>query len=461
MRRTKATTTAIGGAAIGATLLGWKLWKEFSVRKANRRLAPNRNIVILGAGFAGLNTARELAKLLPGQDHGRITLVDRNNFLLFTPMLTEVAGGELDARHIVGPPRRISRRVDFEQGRVQAIDLANKSVIIETEPGEQRTVTADHIVIALGSVPKYHGIPGLQQYSLSMKSVGDAVAIRNRVLGCLERASGEQDAERRREMLTFVVGGGGFTGVETMAALNDLARASTKDYPRLSPDEIATWIIDPGERLLTELDADLASFARRKLEEHGVKILLNTKITGAGKDFVELEGGRRIATRTLVWAGGVTPNPLIEKLNCRRGQHGGIVVDGCCAVPDHPGVWAIGDCAEIPKPGGHGTYAPTAQNATREGATVARNIVAAMRGEKPQRFAFETIGELALVGRHAGVGQLYGRQFSGFLAWAMWRAVYLSKMPGMAQRSRILLDWILDAVFGRNIAELPLDRQSR
>ncbi len=258
--------------------------------------------------------------------------------------------------------------------------------------------------------------------------------------------------------MTFVVGGGGYTGVETMAAINDLVRTSVKHYPKVSPEEIGTVLIEPGDRLLSELSSDLAAFAQKKLEERGVQVRLKTKITRATANFVELEQGERIHTRMLIWAGGITPNPLIGKLDCKRGKHGGIVVDEHCAVEDRPGFWALGDCAEVPKSEANGTYAPTAQNATREGALVARNIVAVLRGQRPEPFQFTPIGELALVGRHSGVAKIYGHRFSGFLAWAMWRAVYISKMPGMAQRSRILVDWALDFVFGRNIAELPLNR---
>jgi NADH dehydrogenase len=414
------------------------------------------HVVILGAGFGGLNTARELARLLPADDRRRITLVDEKNFLLFTPMLTEVAGGELDARDIAAPSRQISPQIAFEQGRVTNIDLASRSVTLEVEPGVERTITADHLVIALGSVANYHGIPGVPQHSLAMKAMPDAIEIRNRVLAALERAATEKDAERRRDILTFVVAGGGFTGVETMAAINDLARESTKNYPSITADEVTTYIVDPGKRLLMELNERLAAFAQRKLEEHGVRVLLNTRLTRAGDSFVELEGGRRIGTHLMIWAGGVKPNPLVEQLPYRKGKHGGIAVDACCGVPGFSGVWALGDCAEVPQNQGEGTYAPTAQNATREGALVARNIVAVLSSEAPRPFAFHTIGELALVGRHAGVGEIYGCQFSGLLAWAMWRIVYLSKMPGMGRRSRILLDWILDCAFGRSIAELPV-----
>jgi NADH:ubiquinone reductase (H+-translocating) len=388
--------------------------------------------------------------------------VDQNNYLLFTPMLTEVAGGELDPHHILASPRLLSRRINFEQGEVHDIDLQNKSVVLDVrnDGSSRRTLRADHVVIALGSVPNYHGIPGLQEHSLALKSIADAAAIRNRILECLEHASWEQDSGVRSELLTFVVGGGGYTGVETMAAVNDLVRTSLTHYPKVPPGEIRTLLVEPGDRLMAELSSDLAAFGQKKLQQRGVEVRLKTKITGATAKFVELEHGERIPTRTLLWAGGITPNPLIGKLNCQRGKHGGIVVDECCAVPDHPGIWALGDCAEIPQPGSERTYAPTAQNATREGALVARNILAVLRGRPPRPFRFTPIGELALVGRHSGVAKIYGHHFSGFLAWAMWRAIYISKMPGMAQRSRILVDWVLDFIFGRSIAELPLDRSA-
>lgn len=453
---TKSKKAAIGCAAVAGAAAAWYAWKSYQVRKRSRSVPRDCRVLILGAGFAGLNTARELTRLLPDSGRGQITVVDENNFLLFTPMLTEVAGGELDARHIVAPPRQVSPPIGFEQGKVTAIDLAKRSVKIEGGPGEERTLSAGHLVIAVGSIPNYHGIPGVEEHSVGMKSVGDAVQIRNRVLASLERAATERDSQRRRAILTFVVAGGGFTGVETMAAINDLARDSAKEYPSIAADEISAFIIEPGRRLLAELNEDLAGFAQRKLEERGVRVMLNSKIAGAGDGFVDLEGGQRIETHLLIWAGGVKPNPIIDRLPCPKGKHGGIAVDACCAVPGRPGVWALGDCAEVPKAQGGGTYAPTAQNATREGESVAANIVAVLCGEAPRPFAFHTIGELALVGRHAGVGEIYGHQFSGLLAWAMWRAVYLSKIPGMPQRSRILLDWILDFIFGRSIAELPV-----
>lgn len=451
----------ITAACAACAVLVWRLWKRADLRKKNRSIPHAQRVVIVGAGFAGLNVAQELSRLLPAND-GQIALIDQNNYLLFTPMLTEVAGGELDPRHILASPRLLSSRISFEKGRVHDVDLQNRSVTLDVggEGNGRRTLKADHVVIALGSVPNFHGIPGVQEHSLGLKSIGDAVEIRNRILGCLEQASWERDYTVRQELMTFVVGGGGYTGVETMAAVNDLARTSLKHYPSLSPADVNTVIIEPGDRLMSELSSDLAAFGQHKLEQRGVQVRLKTRITRATGKFVELEHGERIQTRTLIWAGGITPNPLIGRLNCQRGTHGGILVDGHCAVRDHAGIWALGDCAEIPKPESNGTYAPTAQNATREGTLVARNILAVMRGQQPQPFQFKPIGELALVGRHSGVAKIYGLHFSGVIAWAMWRAVYLLKMPGMAQRSRILVDWVLDFIFGRSVAELPLRRSS-
>jgi len=427
-------------------------------------------IVILGAGFGGVEASRELAKLLPKDEDGNIVLVDQNNYQLFTPMLTEVAGGQVETEHIISAVRRLSPRVRFEQGRVESIDVANKRVTLTLGGGKNgiptasRTLEADHLVIALGSVTSFHGAPGVGEHSLTIKTVGDAAAIRNRALELLERADVEPDERRRRELLTFVIAGGGYSGVETMAALNDLVRdAARRHYPHIGAGDITTLLVHPGGRLLPEISAGLGRYTERKLRQRGVEVILDTEITGAGPDWVELAGKggadkRRLPTRLLVWAAGVAPNLVVETLDVRRGRHHGILVDGMCAMPGHPGVWALGDCAEIPQPGGKGTYAPTAQNATREGPLVARNIVATLRGERPRPFVYTPIGELAIIGKRTGVASVYGLRFSGLLAWAMWRAIYLAKMPLLSKRLHIGLDWLLDAFIDAEIVELPIAR---
>jgi NADH dehydrogenase len=421
-------------------------------------------IVILGAGFAGIYAAQALGKLLPHPVDGEITLIDENNFFVFTPMLTEVAGGELDPRHIVSAIRHFSPRINFMQASVQAIDLKRKRVTIslgrpeDALPNGLETLEADHLVIALGSQTNYYGIAGLQEHALNIKNLGDAALIQNRALALLERADEEPDPDLRRELLTFVVGGGGFSGVETMAALNDLVRENYKNYPRLMPGDIRAVLIEAGERLLPELDEKLAAYAQKKLEQRGVEVRNGTAISGAGPDDVELQGGERIKTHLLIWSGGVAPSPVLKDLDCAHSQRGAIITDAYCRVPGYSDVWAIGDSAAIPQPGKHEPYAPLAQNATREGQLVARNIVAALRGEELQPFAYRPIGELALVGKQTGVASVYGLRFSGRLAWFLWRAVYLFKMPRLSMRLRVAVDWTGDLLFGRETAELPAKR---
>ncbi len=379
--------------------------------------------------------------------------MDADNYLLFTPMLTEAAGGGIEPRHIVSPLRSLHSRVTFVQAQITKIDVEAKTVEVETGAGqlypETRSLAADHLVIALGSVVNFHGTPGVAEHAIGMKQLGDASAAFERVSSCLERASLEKDVQKQRELLTFVVGGGGYTGVETMAAINDLARMTARAFPQTAQDQVRTILVHPSGRLMPEISPELSTYATEELKKHGVEVMLNASISEAGADFVQIQGGERIATRTLIWAAGVMPNPLLNGIYAPKGKHRGLVVYSCCRVEGKKGVWALGDCAEIPEPDGKGTYAPTAQNATREGKLVARNIVASLRGKEPQPFRYTPVGELALVGHRAGVARVYGRNFSGLLAWAMWRAIYLAKMPSISQQARILSDWLLDVVAGQ------------
>lgn len=462
-----------GAGLVLGTLGTWAASQQGMRLMSQRRLAQKMGgqggakVVILGAGFGGVHVAQELTNLLPPQSDCEITLVDQNNFLLFTPMLTEAAGGQVDTRHVVASVHNLSPRIQFRQGRVKEINVRGRTVQVtlgapeKDIPQGDLTLEADHLVIALGSVTNFHDLPGLKENSLTVKSLGDAAAIRNRVLELLERADSETDAAKRCALLTVVVGGGGFSGVETMAAVNDLLRDGARHYPSVKVEDVQTILVQPGDRLLPELHGSLASYAQSELEKRGVDVKLKTEISGAGDGYVEIKNGPRIETHLLIWAGGIKPSPVIDGIDCKRGHHGGIVVDGCCAVPDRPGVWALGDCAEIPEPHGGKTYAPTAQNAMREGTLVARNIVALLGGQKPEPFVYTPIGELAIVGKRAGVAKIYGLHFAGLPAWAMWRLIYLAKMPGVSNRVRIAVDWLLDMVFGREITELPVARSSK
>ncbi len=450
-------TRSIGWSVL-AGVAGWAILattRRFSEAKRNAVAARGKTIAIIGAGFGGRAVALELARLLPDPASASIVLIDEDNYLLFTPMLTEAAGGELETHHIAVPLGQLPSRISFVQGAVSKIDLSSRTVTVKVnDSGPDRTdtqITADHLVIALGSVTNYHHIPGVAEHSLGVKQLGDASAICKHVLSCLERAKTEKDEARSKALLTFVVAGGGYTGVETMAAINDLVRDQVADRARATDRVGRTILIDPGDRLLSETSPKLATYAARKLQERGVEIRMKTSITGASADSVEVKPGGQIPTHTLIWAAGVKPNPIVSDLDCEKGKHGGVKVNGSCQMEGHAGVWAIGDCAEIPTPSGKpASYAPTAQNATREGVLVARNIVGALRGLQPRPFTYKPLGELALVGKRAGVARLLGFNISGVLAWALWRAVYLAKMPGTAQKIRVVGDWTLDFVFGRS-----------
>ncbi len=446
-------STARGAMAVAATYAVWAALRRAEERAQNAGIAKGMRFVVLGNGFAGVGAAQELARLLPDDGNGDILLIDMDNYLLFTPMLTEAAGGDVAPSHIVSPARHVHDRIRFVQGRITKIDLAGRSVEVNsgsTQLGiSTKTYSGDQLVIALGSVTNFHQTPGVEENCIPMKQLQDATAAFDRVSACLERASVEDDPAKRRELLTFVVGGGGYTGVETMAAINDLVRFNVKALPKIRPEEVRAVVVHSGKRLLEEITPGLAEFATQKLKDRGVEVQLQARIASAGPNFVQVEGGERIPTRTLIWTAGVTPNPLIGPLPAAKGKHHGIAVDAYCRVPDHPGVWALGDCAEIPQPNGEGTYAPIAQNAMREGKLVGVNIVRSLRGAPLKPFRYTPIGELALVGRRTGVARVYGMNFSGIVAWAMWRAVYLGKMPGLAQKVRILTDWVLDLLFGR------------
>jgi NADH:quinone reductase (non-electrogenic) len=466
--RSKSGSLLMFATAAAGSYLAWRFARDVQIRMRNSRLQRGKRIVILGAGFGGREVALELAKQLPDARDGEIVLVDQEPFLLFTPMLTEAAGGELDADHIVSPVTGLPKRINFIQARIEAIDLRQRSVILDVGQNEsnipqaKHTLVADHLVLALGAVSNFHNIPGLQEHSFGMKSFDDAAEIRDRALQLLQRANAEPAQGRRRELLTFVVGGAGLTGVETMAAVNDLLRESARKFPNIRAGDIRMVLVGPGKRILPELSEKLAQFASVELRGHGVEIRLNTKVTAAGADFAELNGTERVQTRTMIWAGGITPNPIIKDLDCAHSRHGAVVVNAELAVPDCPGAWALGDSAEVPKPDHSGFYAPTAQNALREGKIVGRNIAADLRGAAREPFHFKPLGELALVGRHAGVARILGFEFKGAIAWAMWRLIYWSKMPSLPQRMRILSDWALDLVFGRNLAPLPpVARQPR
>jgi len=411
-----------------------------------------KRIVILGGGFGGVYAAMHLEKLLGRRRAVEIRLVSRDNFFLFTPLLHEIAASDLEITNIVNPLRKLLHRVEVLVGDVDEVDLQNNRVRISRGYRNQaQQLDYDHLVIALGSTTNFYNLPDAADLALPMKSLSDAIQLRAQVLRCLEDANAASNPVERQSLLTFVVAGGGFAGVETVAALNDFIREALRFYPNLCPEMLRVTLVHSGAVILPELGESLGRYTEKVLIQRGVDIRLKTRVKSMTRSEVTLADGASIQSRTLVWTAGTVPSPIIAALPCAR-ERGRLLVNQFLQVPDWPNVWALGDCAFVPDLGAAGkSHPPTAQHAMREGKLVARNIAAKLSGRPLQPFSFKTIGLLASIGRRTGVARIFGFNFSGFLAWWMWRTVYLSKLPGLDKKVRVAFDWTLDLLFPKDV----------
>ena len=424
---------------------------------------PTQRIVILGGGFGGVYAAMQLERALADRPEIELVLVSRENYFSFTPMLHEVAASDVDLTHIVNPVRKLLRRTRFFVGDVAGIDLERRCVRVlhgSRDDAHHHDLDFGQLVLALGSVTNFRGVPGLAENALPMKSLGDAIALRNQVIASLEEADTEcaLRAGRRTALCTVVVAGGGFAGVETIGALNDFAREALRFYPNLRERELRMVLVHSGDEILPELDARLGAYARAKLAARGVEIHLGKRVASSAPDEIELSDGTKLAARTLVWTAGTCAHPLLESIACAK-EGGRLRTSDTLAVEALPGVWALGDCAWIPDANGR-PYPPTAQHALRQGALLARNLRARLRGEPLQPFRFATLGQLATIGRRAGVAQIFGLRFSGFFAWFLWRTIYLAKLPRVEKKLRVMLDWTLDLVFSKDLVQYATARST-
>jgi len=417
-------------------------------------------IVILGGGFGGVSVAMELERTLARHPHVQVTLVNRENFTLFTPMLHEVAASDLDVTHIVNPLRKLLRRVQLFHGDVLSVDLEARRVRVAhgLDDVHGHEIEYDHLVVGLGGVTNFYDLPGLGERALTMKTLGDAIYLRNRVIRHLEEADFECSAAKRSPLLTFVVAGGGFAGVETIAAVNDFAREALRFYPRLGEHDLRMVLVHSGSVILPELGERLGAYAQEKLAARGVEILVGERVRAYTDAGVELASGTCIPTSTLVWTAGTAPNPLLADIACPK-ERGRLLTDATLQVQDRPGVWALGDAAAVPDPRRPGTfYPPTAQHALRQGKVLARNIAATVNGRRRREFTFATLGQLAAIGRRTGVANVLGVRFSGFLAWFLWRTIYLAKLPRVEKKLRVALDWTLDLLFSKDLVQFTTER---
>jgi NADH dehydrogenase len=416
--------------------------------------------VILGGGFGGLYTALRLESALSHLSYVQVTLVNRENFFLFTPLLHEVAASDVDITHIVNPIRKLLRRVSFFHGEVRGIDLSSKSIhVVHGAQHHPHEIEYDYLVIALGGTTNFYGIPGLREHALTMKSLGDAIHLRNRLIDLLEEADSECAVGMRKDLLTIAVAGGGFAGVETAAAVNDFLRQATRSYQHLNQDLIRTVLVHAGPLILPELGDDLGAYAQRELAKRKVDVYTNTKVRGISEKGLELSDGSTLAAATVVWTAGTSPSPILESLPCEK-KNGRLLVNEFMEVPGWDGVWALGDCAVITNLRTGKPYPSTAQHAMREGKTAAKNILVAIRGGTKKPFEYSTIGLLAATGRRTGVANILGLNFSGFIAWFLWRTIYLSKLPRLEKKLRVALDWALDLLFTKDLVHFMILRST-
>lgn len=417
----------------------------------------SRRVVIIGAGFGGAYCARALERATRSLDV-EIVLTDRNNYFAFYPLLVEAGTGSLEPRHVVVPVRSFLRRARFRMGEVSAVDLARREVTLRLAGSEiVETLAYDQLVLALGSVTRVPDVPGLREHAFELKSLADAVALRDRAVTMLEAADAAADATLRRRLLHFVVVGANFTGVEVAGEFHVYLRQAARRYRNLTPDDCSVTLVELGDRILPALDRDLAEYAAAAMRRRGIDIRLRTSVERIEADRVLLRDGAALAAATTIWCAGIAPNPLARTIGVPLDARGYIVCARDLRVQGADHVWAIGDCAvNLDREGK--PYPATAQHATRQGQHLAGNIARALSGRAALPFDYTSQGALAALGCRTGVAKIFGLKLSGFPAWFLWRTVYLIKMPGITRKLRVALDWTLDLVFRRDFVQLGVHR---
>ncbi len=413
-----------------------------------------KKIVIIGGGFAGVFAAKELRRKM-GND-ADIELINKDNYFVFQPLLPEVAGGGINSSDAITSLRLLLKNVQVRLAEVINVDFEQK--VITVLQGTRRMpveVEYDQLVLAMGQTADLSRFPGMTEHALTMKYMGDAFTLRNHVIRCLEHADVAQVPEIKKRLLTFLVVGAGFSGVETVGEIKHLIDKSLKYFPNISPDEIEVKLIEFADRILLELPASLGEYAQKQLEKNGIEVLTNVGVNSATATSAELSTGDIIPTKTVVATIGTGPNPLVEKLGLEM-QWGKIKVDRCMRVHGKDDVWALGDAALIPltdNPSERHDFAPpTAQFAVREGKQLGLNIRRVLHGWELKEFAYVSQGSMASLGASKAVAEVNGIKLKGFMAWLLWRSFYLSFLPGFVTKMRVLLNWMLHPFVPRNIS---------
>lgn len=412
-------------------------------------------VVIVGGGFAAVQFAKTLRGKL-SSSQCEILLFNSENHMVFHPLLADVAGASINVDAAATPLRQMLPKVECRTERVQRIDLAASEITFDDGRGVLNRLHYDHVVIACGAESNLSIIPGMTEHAFAFKVMRDAIDLRQHIVSQMEQAEATRDPQRRRWHLSFIIVGAGFSGVEVAGEINELVRSSTRFYHNFRKDDVVVSLVHPKDRILPEVAPSLAEFARKKMEKAGITLVLNTRAVAATHEGVELNDGRMLSGGTIVCTIGTATSPLVQYLDAPK-ERGRILTQPDTRIQGHTNAWALGDCALIINAYDNKPSLTTGQFAERQGHQAALNLVRVFKGQPTRPFRFKALGELCSIGGYQAVAELFGMHISGFLAWFLWRSVYLFKLPTWSRRFKVALDWTWDLLFPRDLGFLNSD----
>ncbi len=421
-----------------------------------RGMARNTRIVVVGGGYVGMYTALQLQKKLR-RGEADITVVDPQSHMTYQPFLPEAAAGSIEPRHVVVPLRRVLPKCHHLTGRVTRISHADREVTVELMEGRVTALGYDVLVVAPGSVARTLPIPGLAERGIAFKNVGEAIYLRNHVLSRLDAAATTIDPDQRRRLLTFLVVGGGYAGVEALAELHDMARYATRYYEGIEPDDMRWALVEATGRIMPEVSPTMGRYTVERLLDAGIEVFLDTRVQTMESGCVVLDDGTEFDADTIVWTAGVKPSPMLEQTDLPRDARGRVECSAELQVKGMPEVFSAGDCASVPdlsKDDPEAKTSPSAQHAVRQAKVLGNNVVAFVRDRPLKPYKHSYAGSVASLGLYKGVAEIYGIKLRGIIAWFMHRTYHVSRMPTWNRRIRIVFDWTGALFLGREVVAL-------
>jgi NADH dehydrogenase len=429
---------------------------QVPVKWEHEVMARNTRIVVVGGGYVGMYTALRLQKKLR-RGEAEVTVIDPQSHMTYQPFLPEAAAGSIEPRHVVVPLRKVLRKCHHLTGRVIKIDHASRELTVELAAGHVSTLGYDMLVVAPGSVARVLPVPGLAENGIAFKTVGEAIYLRNHVLSRLDAASTTIDPELRRRVLTFLVVGGGYAGIEALAELQDMARYATRYYEHVAPDDLRWVLVEAAGRIMPEVGPKMGLYTVERLMEAGIEVFLDTRVKTMEGGHVVLDDGTEFETDTIVWTAGVKPNPMLDNTDLPRDARGRVECTAELQVVGMPEVFCAGDCASVPdlsKDDPEAKTSPSAQHAVRQAKVLADNLVAHLRSRPLKQYEHSYAGSVASLGLYKGVAEIYGVKLRGVVAWFMHRTYHVSRMPTWNRRIRIVIDWTTALFLGREVVAL-------